>query len=645
MDTGGRVPYVLACWGATPSPAPRETHVNSTSGAHGTVEQVEPGELPEVESLRLAADFDPVGREAWESMVAGVLRRSGYDGDSPVDQLVTRTLDDLELQPLYTAPQQREQLGLPGVAPYVRGSRAQGSGPNGWDVRAHHAVADPDAVLLDLESGVTSLWLEIGDGRIGVSELPGLLGDVLLDLAPVALDARERAADAATALVEVAEQGGVGRGDLAGSLGFDPLGVQARSGAPHDPADAVTWAQRCDREASGLRAFTVDALAYHEAGGSDAQELGCALATGVAYLRLLEGAGLSARQAGAQLEFRYAATADQFATIAKLRAARLLWSRIGELTDAPNGQRQHAVSSWPMTTRRDPWVNMLRGTLACFGAGTGGADAVTVLPFDAAIGRPDAFARRIARNTQTLLLEESNLFRVIDPAGGSWYVESRTRELAAAAWRWFRRIEAEGGMAAALASGLVAAELSATATRRDERLARREQTLVGVSEFALLDERTITRQPLAQPSGGGLPRRRHGEPYERLRDRCDAHLAATGSRPMVLLVTVGPGRGGLTAATFVTGALQPGGLAVATATADGAVETFTGGDATAVCLCLGDQPGDVGELVTALRDAGAERVLVTGSAGEGVDADARLVPGIDLVATLTDLLDAMGVAS
>ncbi len=617
--------------------------MNDTGAAPDTVERVEPGELPEVESLRLGADFHQVSRKEWVSMVTGVLRKGGYDGGAPIEQLVTRTLDGLEVQPLYTRPEQPARLGLPGVAPFTRGSRAVGAGPAEWDVRAHHAVADADAVRDDIENGVASLWLEIGDGRVGVDELPRLLGDVRLDRTPVALDAGEQSADAANMLVEVAHDQRTDVSGFAGTLGFDPLGLQARGGVPHDAEDASRWAHRCAREAPGLRALIVDALGYHEAGGSDAQELGCALATGVAYLRLLEDAGLTVQQAAAQLEFRYAATADQFATIAKLRAARLLWARVGELTGAPAGQRQHAVSSWSMTTRRDPWVNMLRGTLGCFAAGAGGADAVTVLPFDCAIGRPDAFSRRMARNTQTLLMLESNLFRVADPAGGSWYVESLTRELAATAWAWFRRIEAAGGMAAALTSGLIGDELAATARRRDQRLATRDQAVIGVSEFPLLDERRLTREPLPHRAGGGLPRRRDSEMYEVLRDRCDAQPLAGGSRPTVLLVPVGSGYEVTAAVTFASGALQPGGVAVATASAAEAVEAFTGSDATAVCLCLGDDPTGVRELVAALRNAGAVRVLAAGTPAQHVDVDAQLAVGVDLPAALSDLLDTMGV--
>ncbi|NEA13363.1 methylmalonyl-CoA mutase, partial [Streptomyces sp. SID10692] len=260
-----------------------------------------------------------------------------------------------------------------------------------------------------------------------------------------------------------------------------------------DLAPAVRWAQRCDAEYPELRAVAVDALPYHEAGGSAGEELGLSLATGVAYLRALTGAGMSVEAACGQLEFRYAATADQFLTIAKLRAARRLWARVAEASGAPaaGAQRQHAVTSPVMMTRRDPWVNMLRTTLATLGAGVGGAESVTVLPFDHALGLPDAFARRIARNTSTILIEESHLARVVDPAGGSWYVERLTDELAAAAWAFFQETERAGGLPAALRSGMVAERLAATWAARSAKLARRKEPITGVSEFPMPGERAV----------------------------------------------------------------------------------------------------------------------------------------------------------
>ncbi len=593
---------------------------------------------PEVEELALAARFDPVSRAQWVEAAGG---------DAAVRALGTATLDGVTLRPLYTADDAPAEIGHPGVSPYARGSRAQGAGPDGWDVRQHHSDPDPAraaaAVLADLDNGVTSLWLGLGPGRIAVDDLPEVLDGVHLPSAPLAVDARAESSAAAEALRGIAAEREVDANELSGSLGFDPIGLQARSGDAHDLGEAVAWARRCAEESPRLRAVTVDALPYHDAGGSDVQELGAAVATGVAYLRAMAEAGLAPADATSQLEFRVAATAEQFRTIAKLRAARLLWHRVGEVAGVPaerRGQRQHAVTSWAMTTRHDPWVNLLRGAVACFGAGAGGADAVTVLPFDTAIGRSDAFARRIARNTQTLLKEESHLSRVVDPAGGSWYVETLTRELATAAWTWFQRLEAEGGIADALASGLVADELAATAAERSRQLAHRELTVTGVSEFPLLDERTVTREPVPPEPGGGLPRRRWAEPYEALRDRADAHHESTGAWPRVFLVPLGDDRPAGARATWAADALRPGGIET----------TSDDPDATAVCLCVADDvPADeVAAAVRARRDDGAGAVLAAGvppGQREATGADLHLGPDDDLVAALAAALDLLGVAA
>jgi methylmalonyl-CoA mutase len=264
-----------------------------------------------------------------------------------------------------------------------------------------------------------------------------------------------------------------------------------------------------------LRAIVVDALPYHEAGGSDAQELGCAVATGVAYLRALTGAGVSVDAALAQLEFRFAATVDQFLTIAKFRAARRLWARVVEVSGGTDhGQLQHAVTSPAMLTRRDPYVNMLRTTVSCFAAGVGGADAVTVLPFDSAIGQPGALGRRIARNTQSILLEESTVAGVLDPAGESWYVERLTEDLAQAAWSWFTEIERAGGIVSALDSGLIADRLAETWRARKANLESGVDKITGVTVFPNSDEQPLVRAPAPPAPSGGLPRVRYAEDFE-----------------------------------------------------------------------------------------------------------------------------------
>jgi methylmalonyl-CoA mutase len=474
--------------------------------------------MTSAERLSLAADFPAAGRDQWRELVGAVLARSGIEFDDPEAALATPTYDGFDLRPLYTATDAAPDAGFPGLAPFVRGGTPDGRVLGGWDVRQRHADPDPDltrrAVLADLDNGASSLWLVAGAGGLPVDALAGVLDEVYLALAPVTLDAGADAVAAAGALLDVHADKGVRADEVRGNLGADPLGLSARTGEPADLDVAVELARRA-LAYPRLRSVVVDASPYHEAGSSDGQELGCAIATGVAYLRALTEAGLEVDEAARQLEFRLAATADQFATIAKLRAARRLWGRVSEVCGARvRIAPQHAVTSSAMMTRRDPWVNMLRTTIACFAAGVGGADAVTVRPFDAALGLPDAFARRIARNTQSILVEESKVAGVLDPAGGSWFVERYTDELARAGWAVFTAIERAGGIAAALASGLVAERIAATRTARTARYAAGEESITGVTVFRDEHERPLDRQPAPATPTGGLPMVRYAEPFE-----------------------------------------------------------------------------------------------------------------------------------
>ncbi|SDJ74643.1 methylmalonyl-CoA mutase [Nonomuraea maritima] len=573
--------------------------------------------------MELAAGFASTTRDDWRALALEVLRKSGVAAGSPEEALSRTTYDGLTVAPLYDLDDLPGDPGLPGAPPYVRGSRTAA----GWDVRQRHAVADPEAVLADLENGVTSLWLVVGDGAIPVESLPTVMKDVLLDLAPVVLEAGRATAPAAQALFE-----------LAAARGVAPTGNLGAS-CVHGPA-AAELAARCAADFPGLRAVTVDATPYHDAGAADAEELGCSIARGVAELRALTGAGLSAEQAFGQIDFRYAATADQFATIAKLRAARRLWARVAEVCGVPEAgaQRQHAVTSSAMMTARDPWVNMLRTTVACFAAGVGGADAVTVQPFDACLGLPDDFARRIARNTQSLLLEESSLGRVIDPAGGSFYVERRTADLAESAWAWFQEIEAAGGIDRA--ADLVAGRVAAARARRDDDIAHRRLPITGVSEFADPREKPVRRRPAPVPQAGELPRVRYAEPYERLRDLADARP----ERPTVFLATIGPLAAHTARATFAANLFQAGGLAVETAGPGADPEqiatAFAVSGSTVACLCSSDQLYDrhAAEVAAALRKAGARKVWLAGR-GQYDGVDGNIHAGCDALAVLRETFD------
>ncbi|OIJ67310.1 methylmalonyl-CoA mutase family protein [Streptomyces mangrovisoli] len=598
--------------------------------------------LPE-NGLSLAAEFPDATHEQWQSLVEGVLRKSGKEvsGTAAEDALSTTLEDGLRTRPLYTARDAAPDTGFPGFAPFVRGGRAEGGIAGGWDVRQRYAALQDGAILTDLENGASSLWLTVGAAGIPVEALGKALEGVYLDLAPVVLDAGADTEAAALELLRIVEERGVA-GQARGNLGADPLGHEARTGEALDFAPFAALARRTAEEYPGLRALTVDALPYHEAGGSAAQELGASLATGVAYLRELTEAGLPVEQALGQLEFRYAATADQFLTIAKLRAARRLWARVAEVVGAPDAgaQLQHVVTSPVMMTRRDPWVNMLRTTIATLAAGVGGADSVTVLPFDHALGLPDAFARRIARNTSTILVEESHLARVIDPAGGSWYVETLTDELAQAAWQFFRTIERDGGQAAVLRSGRIRTDLATTWAERSKRIAKRREPVTGVSEFPHLAEKPVERESAPEQPGGGLPRVRRDEAFEELRARSDAHLAATGSRPRVFLATIGPAAAYTARATFAANLFQAGGIEPVTAGA------FEDSGASEAVLCSSDAlyEEQAEQSAAALRAAGATHVSLAGRPAEHPGVDAYVFAGCDAVAVLSATLHRMGVS-
>ncbi|HEY5882989.1 MAG TPA: methylmalonyl-CoA mutase family protein, partial [Nakamurella sp.] len=396
--------------------------------------------------LRLAAA--EVAQAEWEQAAAAVLRRAKRIVDDPTevwDTLTRRTVEGLPIPPLGTAERSVRQA-LPVTLP----DRA----PAGWDVRSavfgSDAGACAEAALAELESGATSLWLTVGGRGVAPAELAAALRGVHLDMAPVEVSAGAGVTgpQAAAALAEVISTAPDGVA-LGTNLGADPVGRLARSGETPDAADVADQISDILGLATdlGVRGFVADGTVAHGRGAGDAAELAYTVAVGVQYLRAFEAAGLDLDRSLRLLDLRLAATGEQFTTIAKFRAARVLWSRIGQLSGAPSAVATiHAVTSLPMTTRHDPWVNLLRTTIAAFAAGVGGADAITVLPFDIRLGVPDSFGRRMARNISSLLVDESHVAVVADPAAGAYAVETLTHELAEAAWAGFQAIERAGGV-------------------------------------------------------------------------------------------------------------------------------------------------------------------------------------------------------
>ncbi|MET0190530.1 MAG: methylmalonyl-CoA mutase family protein, partial [Pseudonocardia sediminis] len=337
----------------------------------------------EPENLVLAGEFAATSRDQWLDAVDQIVHKSGRIREDAllgagVQKLSRTSPDGIRVAPLYAAEDVEDlpETGVPGAWPFTRGARAAGHVAEGWDIRQRHAGTDPaavkDAVMGDLENGVNSVWLTAGDAGVPVDTIGSVLADVYLDLAPVVLDAGEQATEAAEAYLALAAERGIEDSALLGTLGLDPIGLRARAGNGPDVDSVVAIAQRVANDFPLVKAVVVDATPVQETGGADAQELGFSLASGVAYLRALTAAGLDVAAAANLLEFRYAATPEQFPTIAKLRAARRLWARVLEASGTTDvAQTQHAVVPPTLFSRRDPWVNMLRGTVAGFAAGVG----------------------------------------------------------------------------------------------------------------------------------------------------------------------------------------------------------------------------------------------------------------------------------
>ncbi|MCW2782402.1 MAG: methylmalonyl-CoA mutase subunit [Marmoricola sp.] len=602
---------------------------------------------PESGPLSLAGNQDHELSD-WEQIAAAVLRKSGRLTDADPDdavwaKLTRTTLDGIAVTPLGTAAlvESLPPTGLPGQAPFTRGRRT--TREDGWDIRPlfcdPDAAATASAVLTDLENGATSIWLQVGDAGIALADLPTALKGVLLDAAPVIIDAPGDAVAAARAFADRAAGQKLAEGT---NLGADPIGAAARGMVSTSSTTVASTTVAAVAEIAleiGSLALVVDGTAVHDIGASDVQELGYAAAVGAAYLRALVAAGHDVTTAASLIEFRYAATDEQFPTIAKFRAARRLWARVLELSDVPaeqRGQRQHAVTSRPMMSKYDPWVNMLRTCVASFAAGVGGADAVTVLPFDAPLGLPDAFSRRIARNTSSLLISESHVAKVSDPAGGAYGVEKLTDDLAIAAWAEFGRIEEAGGVLAALSDGSLHGRIDTVVAEREAEIARRKRPLTGLTEFPNLHETLPTRLPYAD---GAIAVRPYGHAFEAFRD------APTANK--VFLATMGTVAAHTARSTFAANLFAAGGIDTVNAGRNDDVEAvlkaYTGPDGNQAVVCLVGADKAYAEwgtdLVAALRDAGAKHLILAGKpgaktiAGDTVDDWAAM--GVDALDFLT----------
>jgi len=554
------------------------------------------------DDFTLAAEFPPTTEVDWRKLVEAALKGASFD-----KKLVRQTYDGLRVQPLYA-----RMVSAPAVA---------GRPAVPWQViqRVDHpdAKAANKQALDDLANGATGLSLVFagsvgayGYGLDGTKEtIADALDDVYLDAGiALELDLSAQHKDAGQNLATVLKERGIAPDKTQIRFGYDPLGAKARSGSSPLPWSQIAKlfagivADLSERGLAGPFAVA-DGRNVHAAGGSEAQELAFVIANAVEYLRVFTQAGTSLDAARRLIWFRLAADADEFLTIAKLRALRKLWARIEEASGVtPKPAFLSAETAWRMMSTRDPYVNMLRTTIAVTAAGVGGANAISALPFTIALGLPDAFARRVARNLQLILLEESNLYRVIDPAAGAGGIEAMTTEMAKAAWALFQEIEAGGGAAIAIEQSFLQKKVAATRAERLRAIARRKDALTGVSDYPHLGELrvkvlnvprvNVPPMPVSM-TFEDLPPMRMAEPFEALRGASDRILAKTGARPKVFLANLGKLSDFTARATFAKNFYEAGGIEAVTndgfkSQAD-MVAAFKASGAKLACLCSSDK--------------------------------------------------------
>ena len=611
-----------------------------------------------------ASAFDKATEAQWRALVDKALKGADFD-----KRLVARTADGIAVKPLYTRSDELPEASVPGAAPFVRGRRGEVSGL-GWEITslvdAGDAAAANRAVMEDLEGGANAVLIQVaGPGRAGVAvstsaDWSTLLTGVYLDFATVEIRGGLVAHDAASALLKALPTlaGAAGRRNICVNL--NPIGVFARFGTAGGDvvrviADTVAAAKSWRAAEPAVRTVLADGTIYHEAGASEAQELAAMASTLIAYLRAFEGAGVGPGAALPQIAIHLAADADIFSTAAKLRAARLLVSRIADACGAGAAAaevRLTAITSERMMARRDPWTNMLRTTVATAGAAFGGADAIVTLPFTHALGEADVFARRIARNTQIVAQEESGLGRVLDPVGGSWYVEKLTADIAREAWGLVQEIEGEGGIVKALRSGFVQGRIAAVVAQRAKAIATVRQELTGVSAFPLLGDDGVKVQarkaaaPLATAAEiEPLAPIRLGAAFEALRDAAEA----AAPKPLVFLASLGTPADHTARSTWVRNLLASGGIGVTGGGDYSTVEAMSEAFGASGCkiAVIASSDGIYGRMAEpaalALKAIGAGHVAMAGRPGEAevgyrsAGVDRFIFAGQDAIVTLREL--------
>jgi methylmalonyl-CoA mutase len=608
--------------------------------------------------LGAASSHFPAATEAdWRRAAEAALHGAS------LETLASQTADGIRIEPVYRPAEGPRALGRDG--PWRVVARLDHPDPGEANAQALDDLANGADALQVVFSGALGAH-GYGLRRFDPATLHKAFDGVRFDAgAHFELDLGRDGPRQALAFAALIERAGLKPADCAVSFGLDPFAASTRGPFPADwtaqAAPHLESALALRTMGFGASLMAADARSVHAAGGTPAQELAFALAAAISLLRLLEAAGAPPAKARALIAFRLAADADEFATLAKFRALRIAWSRIEEACGLePRAAHVHAESAWRMMTARDPFVNVMRGAMAAFSAGLGGADSVSVLPHTLAVGLPDSLARRLARNAQLILLSESNLGFVADPAAGAGAFEAMTKALCERAWALFQDIEGEGGLPSALASGAFQRQVAVSAAALTRDIAMVRSPITGVSAHADLVEPRVEaalgapEREAFTPVKGALAPFRLAEPFERLRDRSDAIVQRTGSRPRVYLAALGPEPAHRGRVAYVREWLEAGGFEAVTdgqsATVEEAVERMNASGAPLVCLCGDDKAyaAQAEAFAKSIKASGVEGLALAGRPGDheaewrAAGVDDFIFAGGDAVKALEGLYSRIG---
>jgi methylmalonyl-CoA mutase len=502
----------------------------------------------------LFAEFPPVSTQQWMDKITADLKGADFNR-----KLVWKTNEGIDVQPFYRAENLvgLEYLNsLPGEFPFVRGTK---NNNNEWLVRQSIVVTDfaeaNKKALNYLMRGVDSLAFVFNGGDLTVADLEVLLKDICLPAVEVNF-VGTCSVKATEAFVAYVKKGGYEPSEIRASVEYDPFGKFAltgvlRNGAEHVLANAVKLIELTS-EMKKFKTLAVNGKNFGNAGSSIVQELAYSLALGAEYLTALTEKGVEVDAVAKKLKFNLSVSANYFLEIAKLRAARLLWAQIvkayGPKCECSAKMTIHSeTGSWNKTVY-DAYVNMLRTQTEAMSASLGGADSITVLPFNAAYEESNEFSDRIARNQQLLLKEESHFSKIADPGAGSYYIEELTAAIADQAWKLFLEVQDKGGFLAALREGFIQSEIKKMAAKRDTNIATRRENLLGVNQFPNFTEKVEGEvspsvfAPVDLTAEGAeietLKPYRGAQAFEALRYKTDVY-SKTNKRPLAFMLTIG----------------------------------------------------------------------------------------------------------